>query len=76
MNSGLAYEANVLKVFAEPLLKSITPEMPAFAEAQRMLVLLEHLVSMPAHIVPPQSLLREFIGGSWFYDYAGWYKSA
>lgn len=76
MNSGLAYEPNILKVFAEPLLRSITPDMDEYQEAQRLLQLLDSLVSMPAHLVPPQSLLREFIGGSWFYDYAGWYKSA
>lgn len=76
MNSGLAYETNVLKVYAESLLKSITPDQAEFNEAQRLLGLLSHLVSMPANVVPPQSLLREFIGGSWFYDYGGWYKCA
>lgn len=75
-NSALAYEANVLKVFAEPLLRSITPEMAEYGEAQRLLQMLDQLVALPATIVPPQSLLREFIGGSWFYDFAGWYKSA
>lgn len=76
MNSSLMYEAHVLKVHAEPLLKSITPDDAEFAEARRMLGLLDRLVSMPSHTVPPQSLLREFIGGSWFYDFAGWYKNA
>jgi uridine kinase len=76
MNSSLMYEAHVLKVHAEPLLRSITPEDHEFAEAKRLLGLLNRLVSMPSHVVPPQSLLREFIGGSWFYDFAGWYKNA
>lgn len=75
-NSALAYEANVLKVYAEPLLRSIDPALPEYAEARRLLALLAGLVAMPATLVPPQSLLREFIGGSWYYDYAGWYKSA
>jgi uridine kinase len=76
MNSGLVYEIHVLKVFAEPLLLSISPEYPEYAEAQRLVGLLSRIVSMPAHTVPPQSLLREFIGGSWFYDYSGQYKNA
>ena len=76
MNSGLVYECNILKVYAESLLRSITPDQFEYAEAQRLLWLLNKLVSMPANVVPPQSLLREFIGGSWFYDYGGWYKSA
>lgn len=76
MNSGLVYECNVLKVYSESLLKSITPDQAEFAESQRLLSLLSKLVSMPANVVPPQSLLREFIGGSWFYDFGGWYKMA
>ena len=76
MNSGLIYEANVLKVFAEPLLRSVTPDLPEYAEARRLLSMLDRLVSMPAAQVPPQSLLCEFIGGSWFYDHAGMYKTA
>lgn len=76
MNSGLIYEANVLKVYAEPLLRSVTPELPEYAEARRLLSMLDHLVAMPAGTVPPQSLLCEFIGGSWFYDHGGMYKTA
>ena len=76
MNSGLPYEANVLKVFAEPLLRTILPDEPEFAEARRLILMMDQLVTMPAKTVPPQSLLREFIGGSWYYDYAGLYKTA
>ncbi len=76
MNSALAYEAHVLKVYAEPLLTSITPDMAEYTEARRLLSLLQKLTSMPDQLVPPQSLLREFVGGSWFYEYGGLYKSA
>jgi uridine kinase len=76
MNSGLIYETHVLKVYAEPLLKTITPDLPEYAEARRLLSMLDKLVAMPSTIVPPQSLLREFIGGSWFYDYGGMYQTA
>jgi uridine kinase len=76
MNSGLIYEAHVLKVYAEPLLKTITPDLAEYAEARRLLSMLDRLVAMPSTIIPSQSLLREFIGGSWFYDYAGMYQTA
>jgi uridine kinase len=76
MNSALPYEVHILKVFAEPLLKTISPELPEYDEARRLLSTLERVVSMPAHIIPPQSLLREFIGGSWYYEFAGHYKTA
>lgn len=76
MNSALLFEPNVLKIYAEPLLRTILPDQEEYAEAQRLLKLLEELVALPGNVVPPQSLLREFIGGSWFYEYAGWYKTA
>jgi uridine kinase len=76
MNSGLAYEASVLKIFAEPLLKTIMPDQPEYNEARRLLAMLETVVSMSSEFIPPQSLLREFVGGSWFYEYAGMYKTA
>lgn len=76
MNSGLIYEVHVLKVYAEPLLKTITPDLFEYAEARRLLTMLDKLVAMPPVNIPPQSLLCEFIGGSWFYDYAGMYKTA
>jgi len=75
-NSGLCYEANVLKVYAEPLLRQIEPSAPEYSEARRLLAALANLSPMPSTLVPPQSLLREFIGGSWFYDFGGWYKAA
>lgn len=76
MNSGLLYETSVLKHYAEPLLRTILPHHPEYAEAKRLLNMLDTLVSAPSELVPPQSLLREFIGGSWFYEYGGLYKSA
>jgi uridine kinase len=76
MNSSLIYEAHVLKTHAEPLLRTIAPDHPEYSEARRLLELLSHFVTMPSQSVPPQSLLREFIGGSWFYEFAGWYKAA
>merc|ERR1719401_1176007 len=75
MNSEIGYEMCVLKVHAEPLLKTVRPTEKEYSEVLRLLQTLEHFIALPTNIIPPQSLMREFIGGSWYYDYGGWYKA-
>ncbi|MBN2619152.1 MAG: nucleoside kinase [Spirochaetales bacterium] len=65
-NSALPYEIAVLKIYAEPLLKTITPENKNYNEAVRMLNLLNNFAPIPEDLVPSDSLLREFIGKSYF----------
>lgn len=65
-NSALIYELAVLKVFAEPLLQKITPDMPEYAEAKRLLKFLSYFLPLDASTIPTNSLIREFIGGSCF----------
>lgn len=65
-NSALDYELAVLKVYAEPLLKSVKPTMPEYSEAVRLLAFLENFAPIPSQYVPSQSILREFIGDSEF----------
>jgi len=74
MNSEIAYEMCVLKVHVEPLLRQVKPSEPEYSEVSRLLHTLEQFIAMPTNVIPPQSLLREFVGGSWYYDYGGWYK--
>ena len=65
-NSALIFELPLLKYYAEPLLRRIAPNSPAFTEATRLLKFLEYIVALsPAEIeaVPPTSIMREFIGG-------------
>jgi len=75
MNSEIGYEMCVLKVHVEPLLKTVPATAKEYSEVKRLLNALEQFIALPTNIIPPQSLLREFIGGSWYYDYGGWYKS-
>ncbi len=63
-NSALAYELAVLKPFVEPLLAQIDPGTMEYVEARRLLAFLEWFLPWPADMVPDNSLLREFIGGS------------
>lgn len=65
-NSAHVFELPVLKYFAEPLLRRISPSSPAYTEAYRLLKLLDYVVPLsPAEIaaIPPTSILREFIDG-------------
>lgn len=65
-NSAHIFELPVLKYYAEPLLRRISPNSPAYTEASRMLKFLDYIVALsPTEIaaIPPTSILREFIAG-------------
>jgi uridine kinase len=62
----LVYELSVLKKFAEPLLRDIGPANPEYMEAQRLLKFLSYFQPASVDVIPPNSILREFVGGSWF----------
>jgi len=69
-NSALVYELAVLKKYAVPLLKSLTREDEEYSEGKRLLDFLDYIISIDdEREIPPQSIIREFIGNSCFYDY-------
>jgi uridine kinase len=65
-NSALDYELAVLKFYAEPLLRTVKPNLAEYSEAVRLLSFLENFAPIPPQYVPTQSILREFIGDSEF----------
>ncbi len=65
-NSGLAYELSVLKLWAEPRLAAVGIDDPHYGTARSLIDLLATLLPINAEVVPPTSLLREFVGGSGF----------
>ena len=65
-NSTIVYEINALKSFVEPLLKEINRNSPAYAEATRILRLLKFFEELEEELIPDNSIIREFIGGSYF----------
>ncbi len=65
-NSALDYELAVLRPFAEPLLAEIKPSMPEYAEAVRIQQFLANFLVISPDRVPPTSVIREFIGKSFF----------
>jgi len=68
-NSALVYELAVLKPFAEPLLLQVKPRTPEHIEAKRLLSFLEWFVPTTPDLIPDNSILREFVGGSILRDY-------
>lgn len=67
-NTFLAYELAVLKVYAEPLLYQIKEDDPEYLTAVRLIKLLDLILPLPSEDVPSLSILREFIGTSYFED--------
>lgn len=65
-NSSLAYELGVLKTYVEPLLYSIKEDSSEHITACRLLDLLKYVLPIPSDSIPDVSILREFIGGSYF----------
>lgn len=63
-NSALVYELAVLRPLAEPLLRQVSPNTPEFIETKRLLAFLEWFLPLESDLVPDNSILREFIGGS------------
>lgn len=66
INTSLAYEIGVLKPYVEPLLYSINKDSDSYEEAIRILNFLKCFMSIPSEYVPDMSVLREFIGNSYF----------
>ena len=63
-NSALAHELAILRPLAEPLLLQVRPDTPQWVEANRLLSFLGWFRPAPADVVPDNSILREFVGGS------------
>ena len=65
-NSALIYEMAVLKIYAMPQLLAIGEDCPEYAEAKRLIKLLDYFLGIPSDDICNNSLVREFIGGSCF----------
>lgn len=65
-NTSLAYELGVLKTYVEPLLYTVKADDPEYLTARRLLELLKCVLPISSESVPQISIIREFIGGSYF----------
>ena len=66
INTALMYEINALRTFVEPLLYSVDPDSDDYEEARRLIVFIRNFFSIPDKAIPETSVLREFIGDSYF----------
>ncbi len=71
-NSALVYELAALKPLAEPLLRQVPYGTPEYIEAKRLLAFLEWFLPIDAELIPDNSIVREFMGGSVLKDFKIW----
>ncbi|MBW9158133.1 nucleoside kinase [Clostridium sp. FP2] len=68
-NSNVVYELCVLKKIALAELNKIGADSPVYYEASRLRSFLNFFVDVDKDLVPDNSIIREFTGGSCFYQY-------
>lgn len=66
-NSSLIYELGVMRSYGLEVLAKVPPTVPEYAQAYRLRKFLGYFRPIPATMIPPTSLLREFLGGSSFH---------
>ena len=65
-DSALPYEVAVLRLYSERFLLEVPEEHPSFVDAFRLLRFINNYVPIFDETVPETSILREFVGGSFF----------
>src|SRR5574344_1094075 len=65
-NTAMLFELAVIKTQAEPLLDLVPENSEQYSEAYRLKKFLKYILPIPYNVLPPTSLLREFLGGSSF----------
>lgn len=66
-NSSLLFELGVMKEYGEEILRNVPRDVPQYGEASRLLSFLNYFTQIADRMIPPTSLLREFLGGSSFH---------
>jgi len=71
-NSALAYESSALGPLAEPLLRQVPFGTKEYIEAKRLLVFIQWFLPLDIGLIPDNSILREFVGGSILRKFTPW----
>lgn len=75
-NSALVYELSALKPVVEPLLRQVSYGTCEYVEAKRLLAFLEWFLPIDIEMIPDNSILREFVGGSILKEFKVWEKAS
>jgi uridine kinase len=71
-NSALVFELAALKGAAEPLLRQVPHTALEYIEARRLLAFLEWFLPLDVSLIPANSIVCEFLGGSSLKDFKIW----
>jgi uridine kinase len=71
-NSAMVYEGAALAPLAEPLLRQVPFGTVEHVEAKRLLAFLDWFLPLDSSLIPDNSIVREFIGGSILRDFVPW----
>jgi uridine kinase len=72
-NSAEAYGISAMRPLLEPLLRQVPYGTPEYIEAKRLLSLLEWFLPIEdLDLIPDNSIMREFVGGSILQDFKLW----
>jgi len=71
-NSALVYELSALREYVEPLLRQVPYGTREYVEAKRLLAFLEWFLPIDIQLIPDNSILLEFLGGSILKDFKLW----
>ena len=72
INTALVYEVSALKNLADIALRMVPFNTPEYVEAKRLLAFLEWVRPLDLSLVPANSILSEFVGGSNLKDFITW----
>ena len=65
-NSSFIFELSVMREEAERVLSGVPRDVPEYAQAHRLRRFLSRFAPVSSQLIPPTSLIREFVGGSSF----------
>ncbi len=71
-NSALMYEGSALSPLAEPLIRQVPFGTEEHVEAKRLLTFLDWFIPIDTRLIPDNSIMREFIGGSILEEFNPW----
>ena len=71
-NSALMYEGSALAPLAEPLIRQVPFGTEEHVEAKRLLTFLDWFIPIDTRLIPDNSIMREFIGGSILEEFNPW----